>query len=418
MPPGASILMKEKTLRKIFFGLLPALIILSLKTGATEAYFGLAIFNPEDIYDETFLAFDNNAADSVDQFDAPKLTGLSGISVYTKIGAGDFSVQVMPQLTEDKTITIGIDADMPGTHLLRLMYLEDLDESVAIILEDTYTGVFVNMRKQQDYWFNLAAGTGMERFRLHVNPAIIINTVDGTCDGVESRLEMRQDGSYSWNYEVKDGNDSIIDAGTSWNGTRSLTELPTGTYKITFEDQYGYSVEKTALVTDKEAVVAQFQISDSITAVNRTVYFFDYSIGATDYVWDFGDGNILSGTPYPANTFAHPGSYEVKFTVANEDDCTDFSSKIIEVVGYATGIHDADGNVSRIYSYEENIFIDFPQSSGIARVAIYNALGQRIYHATLNASGRQSIAMPESCGFCLVELVHDGKYFEAKVTGQ
>jgi hypothetical protein len=402
--------MKEKILRNISCIWLPAIMAMCLQANATESYFGLAIFNPEDIYDETFIAFDHNAMDSVDQFDAPKLTGLSDIYVYTKIGPGDYSVQVLSQLTEDKIITVGIDADMSGMHMLRLMHVEDLDASVAIILEDTHTGTFVNMRKNNDYWFNLSPGTGMERFRLHVNPAIGITTVDGTCDGTESRLEIRQEGSFAWNYEIKDGNDSIIDAGTSWNGTRTLTELPTGTYKIALEDQYGYAVEKIASVVDKEAVTAQFQISDSVTMTNQPVHFFDYSAGASDYIWDFGDGNTISGEPYPTYGFEHPGTYEITFTASN-DECSDVTSKTIEVVGQATGLNDARDNAPVIYFYGRNVFIDVPASPDISHVNVYNAAGQRIFSGKLNSAGKQSIELSERCNFCIAEIQQGNKKF-------
>ena len=51
--------------------------------------------------------------------------------------------------------------------------------------------------------------------------------------------------------------------------------------------------------------------------------FFDQSIGATTYTWDFGDGTF-SNIPNPVHTFPNPGLYIIKLTVTN-GTCTHFT---------------------------------------------------------------------------------------------
>jgi PKD repeat protein len=59
--------------------------------------------------------------------------------------------------------------------------------------------------------------------------------------------------------------------------------------------------------------VAQFEyeINDNF------VQFADYSVGATTWFWDFGDG-FFSNLPNPEHYFAENGSYEVCLTVDND----------------------------------------------------------------------------------------------------
>lgn len=375
----------------------------------------LAIFNSNDIYDQTIIAFDSAAADGYDQFDAHKRRDSSEVYLYTILDTSLCSLQALPFLSNDKTITIGIDASVAGMHLIRLVKTQELDESVAIVLEDAYSSTRVNLRRTPDYWFNTLAGTGMQRFRLHLNAPVQVTTVDGRCDGTESQLQIIQPGTYLWNYEIKDASNTLVDSGSDFNGTKTLTELPTGTYTISLTDQFGYSFEKQASLTDKEAVVARFQVSDSVVSANSPVYFFDYSIGASDYIWDFGDGNIRSGTPFPQNIFVQPGVYRVTFTASN-DECADVSEKIIEVLDHATGMADHDSPVMRMYSFGNEMFIEFPASrSGMAQIEVYNAIGQVIIKDAISASGKQKILLPEDHGFCLVKVVHREKCYNGIV---
>ncbi|MDG6249748.1 PKD domain-containing protein [Methanocalculus sp.] len=68
-----------------------------------------------------------------------------------------------------------------------------------------------------------------------------------------------------------------------------------------------------------------------------TVQFSDTSTGVIDsWSWDFGDGNNET-VQSPSHTFADPGTYTVKLTVANSGGSNDFSREIVvapEITGF------------------------------------------------------------------------------------
>ena len=59
--------------------------------------------------------------------------------------------------------------------------------------------------------------------------------------------------------------------------------------------------------------------------------FSNLSISATDYSWDFGDGNTSSSSN-PSNTYAAEGTYTVTLTASDKLNATSTTSQTIEVV--------------------------------------------------------------------------------------
>lgn len=395
--------------------ILTVIILSFAHASAQTQILRLTLTNPNDLFDETVIAFAASATDSVDpQYDTPKARDSSEILLYSKIDTGAYSRQVLSLLKDDRAVSLGIDAAISGMHRLRLASVENLDETVCIILEDTGSGISVNLRKNQDYWLNLSAGSGIERLRLHFNPPLKIFTTDGSCNNAPSVLQIVQLGSYTWNYEIKDADNAVIDAGIAWNGINILTGIPTGSYIISLTDPYGYWVEKSVSVIAKEMVVARFQVSDSIVPVNKPVLFYDYSIGAMQYRWDFGDGEVLTGNPFPSKVFTEPGTYNVRFTAAN-DDCNDVATKMIQVADNTTGSNIIDTESLKVYSAGTTVHIDFKRPGAVAHVEVFNSLGQCTFREELPATGRQQISLPCSSGFCLVRVSSGGYHAHAWV---
>jgi len=72
---------------------------------------------------------------------------------------------------------------------------------------------------------------------------------------------------------------------------------------------------------------AEFSFTpDSATIIDPTFYFTDESLGATEWYWDFGDGETTSNLiPHPVHTFPteEAGTYEVRLLAVNQYGCTD-----------------------------------------------------------------------------------------------
>ncbi len=63
----------------------------------------------------------------------------------------------------------------------------------------------------------------------------------------------------------------------------------------------------------------------------KEINFTNLSISATDYAWDFGDGNT-STDANPTNVYAADGTYTVKLTATDKLNQSSTTEKIIEVV--------------------------------------------------------------------------------------
>jgi PKD repeat protein len=84
-----------------------------------------------------------------------------------------------------------------------------------------------------------------------------------------------------------------------------------GNYVLVVSNFAGSATSSVAVVSVVfPPPVANFSASPLSGTAPLIVYFTNLSQGATNYAWDFGDGNS-STNANPANTYALPGSYNV-----------------------------------------------------------------------------------------------------------
>jgi gliding motility-associated-like protein len=151
--------------------------------------------------------------------------------------------------------------------------------------------------------------------------------------------------------------DNVANTTYHWNiGDTSFTTL---TFKAGFYYLYkvpgSYTIE---LITDHLGCVAKKEridlvvVNPSNAAFNYTVdcppsrkaYFSDASVGATSWIWDFGDGSPVSTLQNPTHTYAALGAYQVKLTTHNNVfGCTDDITKTVAIATpYLTVASDKD----------------------------------------------------------------------------
>ncbi len=378
--------------------------------------------SPDNDYKETLIAFMSEAGDDYDlMYDARKLGINSKIALYTKIGNEHYAIQALAPLTSsDKHVVLGLDAGVAGNYTLHLKTIENMDETVTVILEDTETGHVQNLSMNSAYTFYTDAGNHDSRFILHFNPAIQIDASDATCFGNDGVILIRQDGSKVWNYMLTDSEGRVIERRAGFNGSNTLTGLTPGNYTLALTSDDGFHTLKTIVLKGKIIVKADFTVSSPWANVNEEVFFSGISNGATMLEWNFGDGSPVVADEHPSHAYNAPGLYQVKLTAFN-DDCS--TEKIAEVSvankqDEPTGIiHAEHQDDFYAYSQGENICMVFSFSQPqMAQVTVYDVAGRQLMSERLFTEGRKQINVEYAAGSCLFLRVDaPGQSFTRKI---
>lgn len=121
--------------------------------------------------------------------------------------------------------------------------------------------------------------------------------------------------SYLWNF----GNNQ-----TSTLPNPSTSYTAAGSYNISLTITNSYGCTSTA--TSSNAITVN-TVTANFNAVNTSgctvnAQFLNYSSGATQYIWDFGDGSPTSSQVAPTHYYNVPGSYDVTL-IASNSTCSD-----------------------------------------------------------------------------------------------
>jgi gliding motility-associated-like protein len=168
--------------------------------------------------------------------------------------------------------------------------------------------------------------TATETFDLVQLPPETETTVTSVCEGEQNDFSFTTtSGATSWEWDFGDGNTS-----TDQNPTH--TYAVAGAYDITLTLDGGcmpVTAQDTAQVF--QPPVADFTIDPEIPTTQTTVSFLYSGSGATDFLWDFGNGNSDTSVR-PEHLYDIDGEYTVTLTVTDENGCEDTTSQVIEVL--------------------------------------------------------------------------------------
>jgi len=127
-------------------------------------------------------------------------------------------------------------------------------------------------------------------------------------------------GGVSWNWDFGNGNNSTLE-----NPVEMYTN--SGLYTVTLDVVYSngdtYQFIKTDYidVADKPSSSISVNSFDPCTNTNN-LQFTNNTVGATQYLWDFGDGN-LSTSSAPNHHYTNSGTYTTTLIATNSQGCSD-----------------------------------------------------------------------------------------------
>lgn len=150
-----------------------------------------------------------------------------------------------------------------------------------------------------------------------------------------------------------------------------------------WEIEYGYPCGRTPVFVDVNPSAAkpqaQFAVPTGSLKPNTTLSFQDLSTGATELVWNFGNGQV-STERNPSTMYAQAGSYLVSLSATNAEGCSDVSVKTIQV-GPSTSTTEQEALAYQLKIFpnpaqdEVNVAFNLDRSR-LVRVSVVNSIGQ------------------------------------------
>lgn len=182
------------------------------------------------------------------------------------------------------------------------------------------------------------------------------------------------------------------DGGTSSTANPSHPYAGVGTYTVYLTtgnpNTCNLTDTATKVITIFPSPVADFSWFPNPPQPNTPNSFTNLSVGATQYLWDFGDGTSDT-TKNPVHVYDKDGTYNVCLTVTNQYGCIDTTCKpvrgiVIPLVDVPTGFSpNGDGKNDVVYV----------KGYGIDKMLfrIYNRWGEKVFESTRKQDGWNGI---------------------------
>ncbi len=179
---------------------------------------------------------------------------------------------------------------------------------------------------------------------------------------------------------------NIITGGTapyalSWpdgSTADSLMDLTPGSYPLLITDGNGCVDTVQFILPTSSTLSASFTATPDTVELQALVTFANYSNGATNFTWDFGDGSPFSSASNPVYSYLTSGTYDVVL-VADDGICSDTMTVPVFVFNNTSvQDHSADGLV-QVVTGDQLIGVLFRLPSvQHARVQVFDAAGQLV----------------------------------------
>ena len=122
---------------------------------------------------------------------------------------------------------------------------------------------------------------------------------------------------------------------TAQNPTHSYTSANTFTIKLIVTNSNGCKDSMSSFVNVYPKPIPAFTTPSPQCFSNNNFTFNNNSVGATAYLWNFGDGNT-SIDQVPTHSYSTAGNYTTKLMVTNSNGCADSTSNVTNVLAVPT----------------------------------------------------------------------------------
>ena len=148
---------------------------------------------------------------------------------------------------------------------------------------------------------------------------------------------MNGGGIVNWTWDFGDGNHSDLkDPVHIFLNTGTSNAIYTVTLTVKANNGCIATLKKDEMISVFPLPVARFEAPVSVSIVNPLVHFTNSSIGATSWIWNFGDSLCSfaennSTQPHPNHVYSEIGRYKVSLKVKNNSDCMDSTIRYVHI---------------------------------------------------------------------------------------
>jgi PKD repeat protein len=348
-------------------------------------YFKFYVTGSNNQFNSTTFEFNTNAVAGQDMYDAQKFPAgtVGALAVSSSSFGTDLTINALPGLTQNYSIPVKMTTGTTGSYQISPADIQHMPTGVCIKLHDNYTGTDYDVL-QGAFSVTLNDTETVARFTLNVTVtplAITTNANQATCHNTHDGLITAVGNDAGpWNYTWKDATGAVVKTTLNKATPDSLTGLNNGVYTVEVTTVGSCNnATQTFTVTAPAAPVSLFTAPLQVN-VGSNVNFVNNSTDATNYTWNFGDGN-MSSQQIPTYAYNSPGTYTITLSAINASCNDTVKSKQVIVVNATTGIKQANvgsGDINLSKDATGNyIQFDYANQTKV-NITVYNVLGQTL----------------------------------------
>lgn len=362
--------------------------------------------NFNGVKDVTQIDFNAAATNNFDDvYDANKMSGAAGRpTLYTHMNSNTwYSINTVPSLQQVTAVPMGLRPEVNGTMTISAKGINTFDPTAYIILEDTKTGIFHNLR-DGDYTFTTTTTDNQHRFIVHFTPGVGVNHLDATCRGNDGSIELNTIISGNWSYQLTNSSGFVRNG--LLNSLTEIDSLVSGVYQLTLTDTNGYSVVKNILIESGILPDATFAASANTVNANETVVFTQNNTSSVSN-WLFGDGNSLStSSMMVTHQYTQEGVYQVTLEVVNDEGCSSVSTELVAVnKSLVSGVNHHQTDEVNVFSSNGQIIVNINKTDkSLTEIGVYNLIGQQLNRKVYSANGLYTIDTDKGAQVVVVKV--------------
>ena len=298
-------------------------------TGNVNTFQDEALVFSHQSYSDNYDGDDLIKFTTMNPDNAPTLftRSLDGVDLsFNKIGINSISIPVMAIAGTIAQGDYTLSFEIPSEFML----------GACISLEDLHTGITTDLRADTSYTYATSDTTTLPRFIIHVVKDFNTQVLDYTCFGTsDGTVTIDGSGITGSTFELLDGSGIAVFNGSAANDSIEFTNVPAGEYELATNHVGSCSTGNFPIsVIEPAQVIANFDlVEDTVYLVQGGLLEVNNLSSATNYSWDFGDGN-MSIEENPTHIYTASGVYQVMLLADNDNvgQCTEVTSRNVVVM--------------------------------------------------------------------------------------